>query len=171
MVCLQMWQRRHQRSFSMFWMLSMGSQRDTSSTVTSGSHWEHTQCAHSEGMVVGFRAPPVTGHRQHCAAGWSAPSSSQGRHRNSSSAPASVRAAGVRQHACTHPLPSGPPAHPPTPNPHTHTLSCLRIWLIQLKCCSCSGLVWPTAIHVAFHIFGRQHPFIWLTAQLFCCPL
>ena len=71
--CLQTEQLRSQRSFWMDLMWETGSMRFKSSTVTSGIHCMQAQWHHSPGSVVRFRAPPVTGHRQHC--GLSLPSS------------------------------------------------------------------------------------------------
>ncbi len=39
--------------------------RRSSPTLTSGIHWRHVAWHHSPGSVVGFRAPPSIGHRQH----------------------------------------------------------------------------------------------------------
>ena len=44
---------------------SMGSMRSTSSTVVSGIHWQHALWHHWSFEVVGFKAPPSTGHSAH----------------------------------------------------------------------------------------------------------
>lgn len=62
-----------QRSFWMEVMLDTGSMRVTSSTDTSGIHCMQVAWHHRPELDAGFRAPPDTGHRQHCGAG--APSS------------------------------------------------------------------------------------------------
>ena len=43
----------------------MGSMRSTSSTVVSGIHWQHALWHHWSFEVVGFKAPPSTGHDAH----------------------------------------------------------------------------------------------------------
>ena len=62
---LQMQQLSSQRSFWMLRMWVTGSMRRSSPTLTSGIHWRHVAWHHSPGSVVGFRAPPSIGHRQH----------------------------------------------------------------------------------------------------------
>ena len=62
---LQMQQLSSQRSFWMLRMWVTGSMRRSSPTLTSGIHWRQVAWHHSPGSVVGFRAPPSIGHRQH----------------------------------------------------------------------------------------------------------
>ena len=62
---------------------------------TSGIHCMQAACAQRPEMVVGFRAPPATGHRQHCGGGLPSSFSSQARHSHMSSTPAAAHDARV----------------------------------------------------------------------------
>ena len=63
---LQMQHMRSQRSFWMLLMWHTGSMRVTSFTDTSGIHCMQAAWHHRSSSSAGFRAPPDTGHKQHC---------------------------------------------------------------------------------------------------------
>ena len=80
MPYLQMQHMRSQRSFWMLLMWHTGSMRATSFTETSGIHCMQAAWHHRSSSSAGFRAPPETGHRQHCGGTLSCSCSITGQH-------------------------------------------------------------------------------------------